>query len=224
MRFIVTAGPTREYLDPVRYLSNPSSGLTGFAVARAALRAGHEAILVAGPGVVCKTPHGLLRFDVVSARDMCRQVLHLLSQAQNDGVRTALVMTAAVADWRPAERFPEKMKKSPSMQEMTLRLVRNPDILMEVAKSFSEWRGLVRIGFAAETGDPSAEAVRKCKDKHLDMVVGNDVTASGCGFGTRTNKVVFAFPDGRIESLPMLSKAALANRIVKRFAGNAHGK
>jgi len=207
VKFVVTAGPTREFVDPVRFLSNPSTGRMGFAVARAARAAGHEVVLVAGP-VALKTPPGVRRVDVVSARDMLAAVRTVIARAD------ALVMTAAVADWRPARRAARKLKKA-EMSD-TLKLVRNPDILKTV-------RGpRVRIGFAAETGAPAGEAVRKCREKGLDLVVGNDVSEPGSGFGTATNRVTFVTPDGRVQRLPLLSKLAVARRIV-RFAEGVGG-
>ena len=123
MRFVVTAGPTREFIDPVRFLSNPSTGRMGFAVARAARAAGHEVTLIAGP-VALKTPPGVTRIDVVSARDMLNAVRTIIARAD------VLVMTAAVADWRPARRAARKLKKT-EMSD-TLHLVRNPDILKTI--------------------------------------------------------------------------------------------
>ena len=199
MRFVVTAGPTREHLDPVRFLSNPSTGRMGFAVARAARAAGHAVTLVAGP-VALKTPPGVRRVDVVSAREMLAAVRAAVAGAD------VLVMTAAVADWRPARCAKKKLKKSEMTD--TLKLVRNPDILKSV-------RGpRIRIGFAAETGLPDAEAARKCREKELDLVVGNDVTRPGSGFGTATNRVTLVTPDGAVRRLPLMSKLAVARRIV----------
>ena len=201
MRFLVTAGPTREHMDPVRFLSNPSTGRMGFAVARAAKEAGHEVTLIAGP-VTLRTPPGIRRVDVVSARDM-------LAAAQAEAARAdVLVMTAAVADWRPSRCAKAKLKKG-SMPD-TLKLVRNPDIL----KTLKRAKRLVRIGFAAETGTPDAEAARKCREKGLDLVVGNDVTRPGSGFGTATNRVTLVTPDGAVRRLPLMSKLAVARRIV----------
>lgn len=210
IRFVVTAGPTREHWDPVRFLSNPSTGKMGFAVASAARRAGFDVTLIAGP-VALPTPKGVKRVDVVSARDMLSAVL----SAVGDDGRAAVVMTAAVADWRPASCAAQKLKKVE--MDGVLKLVRNPDILRTLNDKVK--RGelkapAVRVGFAAETGEPSAEAARKCAAKGLDLVVGNDVTAAGCGFGTATNRVTFVFPDGRVEPLPMMSKRAVAARIV----------
>ena len=212
MKVLVTAGPTREFIDPVRFLSNPSTGRMGFAVARAAHAAGHKVVLVAGP-VALATPKGVRRIDVVSARDMLAAVV----SEEFD----CLIATAAVADWRPARMAAKKLKK----REMvgTLRLVRNPDILKTVAAKRRIGRGKkqpvcshqpILVGFAAETGEPTAEAARKCREKGLDLVVANDVTEAGSGFGTATNRVSFVFPDGRITRLPLLSKAAVARRIV----------
>ena len=208
MRFVVTAGPTREFIDPVRFLSNPSTGRMGFAVARAARAAGHEVTLVAGP-VSLKTPPGVTRIDVVSARDMLNAVCTVIARAD------VLVMTAAVADWRPAHCASRKLKKM-EMSD-TLHLVRNPDILKSV-------RGpCVRVGFAAETGAPAAEAARKCREKGLDLVVGNDVTEPGSGFGTATNRVTFVTPDGTVQRLPLMSKLAVARRIVSFAERRAKG-
>ena len=218
MRFVVTAGPTREHLDPVRFLSNPSTGRMGFAVARAARAAGYAVTLIAGP-VALKTPPGVRRIDVFSARDMLAALWAELKgeKGKVKDERVALVMTAAVADWRPARCAKKKLKKSEMTD--TLKLVRNPDIL----KSLKGVPGLVRIGFAAETGLPDAEAARKCREKGLDLVVGNDVTRADSGFGTATNRVSFVTPDGCVRHLPLMSKLAVARRIVafaERIASN----
>ena len=202
MRFVVTAGPTREHLDPVRFLSNPSTGKMGFAVARAAARRGHVVTLVAGP-VALKTPAGVTRVDVVSARDMLRAVEEPLAGGRGPSV---FVATAAVADWRPARCAARKLKKA--QMSGTLRLVRNPDILASV-------KGCRKVGFAAETHDVLKEAARKCAAKGLEMIVANDVTEKGCGFGTDTNRVAFLRRDGSVEALALMSKRAVAERIVR---------
>jgi phosphopantothenoylcysteine decarboxylase/phosphopantothenate--cysteine ligase len=220
----------------------------GFAVARAARAADHEVTLIAGP-VALKTPRGVRRVDVVSARDMLAAVQAELNIADANPRRTdaincvppvksgllggaqlvapanatVLVMTAAVADWRPARCAKTKLKKD-EMSD-TLKLVRNPDILKTINRQLGGPRScatarLIRIGFAAETGAPAAEAARKCREKGLDLVVGNDVTARGSGFGTTTNRVTFVTPDGRVQRLPLMSKLAVARRIV-RFAESA---
>lgn len=211
MRFVVTAGPTREHLDPVRFLSNPSTGKMGFAVAAEAAKCGHDVTLVAGP-VSLKTPKGVRRIDVVSARDMLAAVKDAL--CKSDAEPTAFVSTAAVADWRPANCAAHKLKKR--QMSGTLKLVRNPDILKTIdrCRRRSKAVGLRLVGFAAETDDVLAEAARKCREKGLSFIVANDVTRKGCGFGTDTNQVTFVFPDGTLKRLPLLSKRAVAKRIV----------
>lgn len=200
MTFIITAGPTREHLDPVRFLSNPSTGKMGFAVAHAAARRGHKVILVAGP-VALKTPRGVKRVDVISAREM----LQAVQDAVKGNPSAVLIATAAVADWRPAKCAARKLKKA--QMKDTLQLVRNPDILKTV-------KGIRKIGFAAETNDLISEARRKCRAKKLEMIVANDVTQKGAGFGTDTNRVTFLYKDGRIEALPLMTKRAIARRII----------
>ena len=202
-RFIITAGPTREFLDPVRFLSNPSTGRMGYAIARAAAAKGYEVELVSGP-VALRTPKGVVRHDVVSARDMKRAVDLLLNQPF-DG-KTFFIATAAVADWRPKKIAAKKLKKSE--MSSVLKLERNPDILKSV-------KGAIKIGFAAETGSNIEEAKRKCRDKDAAMIVFNDVTSPGAGFGTITNRVVFVCADGRSEVLPLMTKDAIGRRIVK---------
>lgn len=199
--FVITAGPTREHLDPVRFLSNPSTGKMGFALARAAVRRGHRVTLVAGP-VALKTPRGVKRVDVVSAR----QMLAAVRAALKADPRATLVATAAVADWRPAECAAAKLKKDG--MSGVLKLKRNPDILRTV-------RAAHKVGFAAETGAVAGEARRKCRAKNLDFIVANDVTERGAGFGTDTNRVTLFFRDGTSVRLPLMSKLAVARRIVK---------
>jgi phosphopantothenoylcysteine decarboxylase/phosphopantothenate--cysteine ligase len=180
----------------------------GFAIARAAHSMGHEVVLVAGP-VALKTPKGVRRVDVVSARDM----LEAVSRESFD----CFIATAAVADWRPAEYASQKLKKS--AMDGVLKLVRNPDIIKTVSEKVRSSRGKssrkVLIGFAAETGDPTSEASRKCREKGLDLVVANDVTAMGSGFGVKTNCVSFVWPNGIIDKLPLMSKDSVARHIVR---------
>ena len=208
MRFVVTAGPTREYIDAVRFLSNPSTGRMGFAVARAARAAGHEVTLIAGP-VSLKTPPGVTRIDVVSARDMLNAVRTVIARAD------VLVMTAAVADWRPNPDILKTINQSCGRAALVAAKTRTTGV-PPVA--------LIRIGFAAETGAPAAEAARKCREKGLDLVVGNDVTEPGSGFGTDTNRVTFVTPDGNVQRLPLMSKLAVARRIVSFAERRAKGK
>lgn len=199
LNFVITAGPTREFIDPVRFLSNPSTGKMGFSIARAAAKLGHKVTLISGP-VALKTPSGVKRVDVVSAREMF--------EAAKEAISTdcIFIATAAVADWRPKTCATKKLKKT-EMSDV-IKLVRNPDILKSIS-------GCVKIGFAAETNNVLEEATRKCREKNLAMIVANDVTEEGAGFGTDTNRVVFIYPDGRTMPLKKMSKLAVARRIVR---------
>lgn len=199
---LITAGPTREPIDPVRFLSNRSTGRMGFAIAQAAAEAGHAVTLIAGP-VELPTPPNVRRVDVVTARDMLAAVQRELVQAD------VLIASAAVADWRPETCSPTKLKKSG--MDGVLRLVPNPDILKTILPQKGNRRF---IGFAAETGEPTAEAERKLREKGLDLIVANDVTAPGAGFAVETNRVTLLYPDGRREALPLLSKLDLARRLI----------
>ena len=224
MKVVVTAGPTREHLDPVRFLSNPSTGKMGFAVAAEAARRGHDVTLISGP-VALKTPKGVKRIDVVSARDMLKATVDSLSHARQEGdLRSPVVFisTAAVADWRPAKCATSKLKK----REMsgTLRLVRNPDILKTLRRLTRPGLSplpLFLVGFAAETDNVLAEAARKCREKGLSFIVANDVTEKGSGFGTDTNRVTFVFPDGTLRRHPLMSKRRVAASIVREIEGLA---
>ena len=214
MKVVVTAGPTREHLDPVRFLSNPSTGKMGFAVAAEAARRGHDVTLVAGP-VALRTPAGVRRVDVVSARAMLAAAEAALA-AVAPGERAAFVSTAAVADWRPAACAPRKLKKR--TMRGVLKLVRNPDVLKTVrARLRRDGRAadVALVGFAAETDHVLAEAARKCREKGLSLIVANDVTETGCGFGTDTNRVTFVFPDGTARALPLMSKSRVARALVR---------
>ena len=216
MKIVVTAGPTREYLDPVRFLSNPSTGKMGFAVAAEAARRGHDVTLIAGP-VALKTPKGVRRVDVVSAREMLAAVRNALGRADDGGEAVAFVSTAAVADWRPARCAAQKLKKR--QMAGVLKLVRNPDILKTVrARLRRAGRADVSlVGFAAETNDVLAEAARKCREKGLAFIVANDVTEKGSGFGTETNRVTFVFPDGTQKRFPLMTKRRVAAALVREL-------
>lgn len=206
---IVTAGPTREYLDPVRFLSNPSTGKMGFAVAEAAAKFGYRVTLVAGP-VALKTPKGVNRVDVVSARDMLKAVTAAVSESKGP---TVVISSAAIADWRPAKCALRKLRKT-EMSD-TLKLVRNPDVLKTLARRPEVRSGRVKlVGFAAQTDRVLEEAARKCRAKRLSFIVANDVTEKGSGFGTDTNRVTLLFADGHQISLPQMSKRLVARRIL----------
>ena len=222
MRVVVTAGPTREHLDPVRFLSNPSTGKMGFAIAAEAARRGHEVVLIAGP-VALKTPKGVKRVDVVSAREMLAACLDAIRNDGDAKTSVAFISTAAVADWRPAKCAAKKLKKGEMAS--TLKLVRNPDILKTISK-LSKLSKLSKpskpskpslVGFAAETDHVLKEAARKCREKGLEFIVANDVTKKGCGFGTDTNKVTFVFPDGTLKRFPLMTKRLVAKRILEKI-------
>ncbi len=204
---LVTAGPTREELDPVRYLSNYSSGRMGYAVARAARARGARVILVSGPTALAP-PAGVELLKVASARDMQQAVLDRYREA------TVVIKAAAVADYRPATRAEGKVKKGNS-DSLTLELIRNPDILAELGVLKGD---RLLVGFAAETGDLLGNAEKKLREKNLDLIVANDVTQEGAGFDVETNLVRLLFADGRRESLPLLPKDQVAHLLLDRVA------
>jgi phosphopantothenoylcysteine decarboxylase/phosphopantothenate--cysteine ligase len=198
---VVTAGPTREHVDPVRYLSNESSGRMGFAIAERAALAGHDVTLVAGP-VDLPTPPGVTRVDVVSARDM----LAATREAFDDG--DALYMAAAVADWRPARPRAGKWRaKDSGARTATLSLVRNPDILATLGKRKGD---RFIVGFALETGDGIRRARRKLRVKHADFVVLNDASA----LNAEKVSVIVLGSDGSRLRLANQSKRRVADALV----------
>lgn len=214
-RVVVTAGPTREAIDPVRFLSNRATGRQGFALAQAAIDAGAQVVLISGPSEL-PTPVGAERVDVTDAREMEAAVL---AHACGEQLADALIMSAAVADFRPAEAQAEKIKKSDDgLPE--LRLARNPDILLSVSRQVCQPR--VTIGFAAETRDLIANAQDKLERKNLDLIVANDISRPDAGFAVETNVVHFITGEG-VEDLPPLSKAAVAARIVAWLAERLQG-
>ncbi|MBF0154745.1 MAG: bifunctional phosphopantothenoylcysteine decarboxylase/phosphopantothenate--cysteine ligase CoaBC [Magnetococcales bacterium] len=206
---LVTAGPTREELDPVRFLSNHSSGKMGWAVAQAALRAGAEVILVHGP-VAMSPPWGAHAIPVTSAREMDAAARQYWPTCQ------AAVLTAAVGDYRPANRESLKIKKSVDHPSITLNLMQNPDILAGLVAMRQP--GQMVVGFAAETG-PQAVALgqQKLARKKCDLLVVNDVLESGSGFGVDTNRVTLLTPDGGEECWPLLDKEAVADRLMEKL-------
>jgi phosphopantothenoylcysteine decarboxylase/phosphopantothenate--cysteine ligase len=200
---LVTAGPTREELDPVRYLSNYSSGKMGYAIARAARQRGAEVILVSGPTALAP-PAGVRLHKVVSAEQMRLAVLEHLPAC------TVVIKSAAVADYRPAERAVQKIKKG-GEDCLQLSLVKNPDILAEIGKAK---KGQLVIGFAAETQDLEAHALRKLESKDLDLIVANDVTCPQAGFDVDTNLVRLFYRNGKTEQWPLMSKAEVSDRLL----------
>ncbi len=199
---LVTAGPTCEDLDPVRYLTNRSSGKMGYAVAAAAVHRGAKVVLISGPTSL-EVPPGVERIGIRSAEDMQGAV-----QARFSGC-TIAVFAAAVADYRPAEKFGQKLKRG--KDAITLRLEPNPDILASVAREKGE---RLVVGFAAETDHVAENARKKLTQKNADLIVANDVTTEGAGFDVDTNVVTLFSRDGRDLPLPQLSKAEVAQRIL----------
>lgn len=204
-RVLITAGPTREDIDPVRFISNHSSGKMGFALARAANIAGANVTLVAGP-VVLPTPQGVSRIDVISARDMHTEVMRQVTDTD------IFISVAAVGDYRAVETSATKIKKS--SEDLVLRLERNPDILADVAAM--QMRPLC-VGFAAETDNVEAYARDKLMRKKLDMIVANQVGILNVGFGSDSNAVEVFWSDGA-KSFSSRSKQTLALDLVKLIA------
>ena len=207
-RVVVTAGGTQEPIDPVRAITNRSSGKQGFALAQAALDLGAQVTLIAG-AVHLPTPVGAERKDVLTAEEMLQAVLAALPQAD------ALVMAAAVADFRPAVQAGNKIKKEEGIPE--IRLVNTPDILRAVA-SQKEQTGWPRctVGFAAESQHLLDNARAKLASKKLDLIVANDIGAADAGFAVDTNRVVLLYPDGRSEALPLMSKDEVSQVVMQR--------
>ncbi|MCW5647496.1 MAG: bifunctional phosphopantothenoylcysteine decarboxylase/phosphopantothenate synthase [Sphingopyxis sp.] len=204
-RILITAGPTHEPIDPVRYIANRSSGKQGFAIAAAAAEAGAEVLLIAGP-VELPTPPGVLRVDVETAVEMAEEVRQGLPV-------DAAIMVAAVADWRAADTRTQKIKKDGSGAVPPLALAENPDILAGVAKSAD--RPPLLIGFAAETNDVIAHAEAKLAKKGCDWIVANDVAADP--MGGESNRVHILSKDG-IDSWDRLPKAAVARKLMEKIA------
>ena len=184
---VITAGPTQEAIDPVRYLSNHSSGKMGFSLAAAAAERGAQVTLIAGP-VNLPTPAGVQRLDIRSAEQLLKTSLDCISSCD------IFIATAAVADYRPAEAAEQKIKKDGSGSELSLTLIENPDILATVAKHSD--RPKTVIGFAAETQQAEQYAQQKLKRKNLDAVVANDVSRQDIGFGADNNEIIWVTESG----------------------------
>jgi phosphopantothenoylcysteine decarboxylase/phosphopantothenate--cysteine ligase len=202
---LVTAGPTREEIDPVRYISNHSSGRMGYAIARAARLRGARVVLVSGP-VALTPPAGVELVQVESAAQMHAAVMH---QAKGADI---IIKAAAVADYRTKDRSDRKLKKK--SETLTLQLVKNDDILAELGRV--KTKGQTLVGFAAETENLQENAAAKLETKNLDMIVANNVLAAGAGFNVTTNIVRFIYRDGRSEELPLLPKERVAAEILAR--------
>jgi phosphopantothenoylcysteine decarboxylase/phosphopantothenate--cysteine ligase len=199
---LLTAGPTQEDLDPVRFLTNRSSGRMGYAVAQAAAQRGAKVILISGPTAL-ESPSGVTRIDVRTAAEMLKAAEENLPEA------TTAIFAAAVADYRPVEAAAQKIKKTGG--EINLRLEPNPDILAIAAAK--KGHRLI-VGFAAETDNVAGNARKKLQAKNADLIVANDVTAEGAGFDVDTNVVTLFARDGRDLPLPKMSKREVAHRIL----------
>jgi phosphopantothenoylcysteine decarboxylase/phosphopantothenate--cysteine ligase len=202
-KVLISAGPTREPIDPIRYLSNRSSGKMGFALAKTAIQRGAEVTLVCGPNSL-STPGGVRRIDVETSSEMAQS---LQEEFPNNDV---LVMAAAVSDFRIANPSDEKIKSS-SLPE----LEKTEDILAGVTK---EKEKKIVVGFAAETGNPELYAQQKLIEKNLDLIVANDVTEPGAGFDSDTNVVTILSEDDSPQKLPKMSKEKVSDKIWDRVA------
>ncbi len=205
--FLITAGPTQEPIDPVRFLSNPSSGKMGYALAKAARRRGADVVLISGPvSIDAPIDVGLIR--VRTAQEMKEAVLSRFDSA------SIVIKAAAVSDYRPVNVSDHKIKKAD--ESLALELSRTPDILRRLGKIKGD---RLLVGFAAETEDLVKNAETKLKEKNLDMIVANNVQMSDSGFGVDTNRVTLIFADARQESLSLMSKDDLADLILDRMKG-----
>lgn len=203
LRVMVTAGPSREALDPVRYISNRSSGKMGYAIAQAAQKRGAEVTLLSGP-VAIEAPQGVKLVPFTTTQELLDRASELAQEQE------LLIQAAAPADYRAKEVAPQKIKKQGG-EPMNFTLVENPDVAATLGKA--KRSGQVFVGFAAETNDVLAHARDKLARKNLDMIVANDVTRPGAGFDVDTNIVTLITKDGQ-EALPMMSKAEVAQRIL----------
>jgi phosphopantothenoylcysteine decarboxylase/phosphopantothenate--cysteine ligase len=204
LKLVVSAGPTCEYLDPVRYITNPSSGRMGIAIAQAAQQRGAAVTLVLGRTHL-RPPWGVEVLPVVTVEEMQQAVEKAGKEA------AAVIMAAAVGDFRIREVSPQKNKKL--NQPMSLSFVPTPDILAALGRNK---KNRILVGFAAETEDIIANAAKKVASKNLDFIVANDISAPGAGFACETNHVSILGPDGRVDRLPIMSKHEVANYILDR--------
>ena len=202
-RLLITVGATREEIDPVRFISNRSSGRMGFALAEAALKRGADVTVVAGV-TTATTPQGVKIVNALSAEEMSQVV------ARESAGASVFIGAAAIADYRPVQRADQKIKKT--NDSITLTLERTPDVLSQVAASRTN--GMLVIGFAAETENVVENAKEKLRTKNLDAIIANDVTRTDSGFDTATNAITIITPDNNPIALPVLSKREAADRIL----------
>ncbi|MBU0702008.1 bifunctional phosphopantothenoylcysteine decarboxylase/phosphopantothenate--cysteine ligase CoaBC [bacterium] len=202
---LITAGPTREMIDPARYISNPSSGKMGYSLARAAQRMGARVVLISGPTCL-DTPFGVEIHRVISACEMRDKVMECLDAAD------IFISAAAVSDYMPVGVSDEKLKKGAG--EITLKMQQTPDILKTVADKKG---AKIMVGFAAESHDLIENAVKKLKEKNLDFIVANDISRKDIGFGADQNEVTIIDKESRQEKIPLLSKDRIAECIMSRI-------
>ena len=203
MRFVVTAGPTREAIDPVRFISNRSSGKMGYAIAEAALAAGHDVKLISGP-VSIAHPAGAQFISITTSDELHQEVHRAIGKCD------VLVMCAAVADYKPAKMEPRKMKKRKT--SFALELIPTRDILASLPKGNREFPV---VGFAAETHDLKMNARRKLREKNCDFIVANDVSKTDFGMESDTNAVTIFLPSGESKKISRTSKKIIARELVK---------
>ena len=199
----MSAGPTHEAIDPVRFISNRSSGKMGYAMAQAARERGAEVILVSGPTAL-PAPAGVEFVQVLTAEDMCKAMTSRLSWA------TVVIMAAAVADFRPTRQSPEKLKKTGRAWKR-LELEQTDDILELLSQHRTSQ---ILVGFAAETQAVESHAKEKLRRKGLDLIIANNVAAEGAGFGSDTNAAILVDREGRVTQVDLMPKRALADRIL----------
>lgn len=212
-RVLVSAGPTWEPFDPVRFITNPSSGKMGYAVARMAARRSAEVVLVSGPSSL-PDPPGIRTIRVTTAQEMLEAI------QEHSEAMDVIIMSAAVGDYRPLQVAPHKLKKVAG--ELTLQLMKNPDILASLGESRPAGSTQVLVGFAAETEHLIENAREKLVQKNLDFIVANNLMETGSGFGTDTNHVKIIDRDGTVEDLPPLPKDEVAARILDRVETLLH--
>ena len=207
---LVTAGPTREALDPVRFISNRSSGKMGYAIAEAASRRGADVTLISGPTTLTP-PENVKLVNVESAIQMRDEVISCASQSQ------IIIMSAAVSDYRPKDFSTQKIKRGENI--ITIVLEENPDILAELGRDKRD--GQILVGFSMETENLIENSRKKLEKKNADFIVANDVSKEGAGFGTDTNMVTLISSSGQIKELPLMSKYDVANAILDEITNKA---
>jgi len=209
MKILITAGPTREYLDPIRFISNPSTGKMGYLLAEFLQKKGYKTILISGPTHL-KPPKNVKLIKIETAEEMKKEVLKDFPKVD------CLIMASAISDWRPEEVSISKIKRK---KEWTLKLIPNPDILKEVSKI--KKKNQIVIGFSLETEKIKENALKKLKEKKLDLIVGN--TPSFFGKGKKA-EVIFIFKDGRIKEFSKISKEEVVKKIVSYLGILKEGK